>query len=93
MRIRTMRTPRLSSLASRYLWGRAGLLISASAVAQRVDSIPDYLTALPEFIVKLDMRGSFIRNEGVRIAGIKLGLEHAGKVQYGIGYSFLLDPA
>lgn len=60
--------------------------------AQRIDSIPAYLAEPPALIVKLDMRGSFIGNEGVRFAGIKLGLEHAGKVQYGIGYSFLLSP-
>lgn len=60
--------------------------------AQRIDSIPDYLAEPPALIVKLDMRGSFIGNEGVRFAGIKLGLEHAGNVQYGIGYSFLLSP-
>lgn len=59
--------------------------------AQRIDSIPGYLAEPPEPIVKLDMRGSFIGNEGVQFAGIKLGLEHAGLVQYGIGYSFLLS--
>jgi len=68
------------------------MALGATLLAQRIDSIPDYLTAAPELIVKLDMRGSFIGNEGVRFAGIKVGLEHAGKVQYGIGYSFLLSP-
>ncbi|MBL0045318.1 MAG: hypothetical protein IPP33_13280 [Flavobacteriales bacterium] len=60
--------------------------------AQRVDSIPSYLQAPAKLIVKLDMRGSFINNESVKFAGVKLGLEHAGKVQYGIGYSFLFSP-
>ena len=60
--------------------------------AQRVDSIPNYLQAPAKLIVKLDMRGSFIDNESVQFAGVKLGLEHAGKVQYGIGYSFLFSP-
>src|SRR5262245_55489386 len=64
----------------------------AGLVAQRVDSIPEYLREAPQPIVKLDMRGSFISNESVQFAGIKLGLEHAGKVQYGIGYSFLFSP-
>ncbi len=70
----------------------AALTFAGALVAQRIDSIPDYLAAPPSLIVKLDMRGSFIGNESVRFAGIKLGLEHAGKVQYGIGYSFLLSP-
>lgn len=38
------------------------------------------------------MRGSFIRNRNVQIAGVKLGLEHAGRFQYGLGYNFLLSP-
>ncbi len=59
---------------------------------QRVDSIPAYLQEPPALIVKLDMRGSFINNESVRFAGVKVGFEHARKVQYGIGYSFLLSP-
>jgi hypothetical protein len=43
--------------------------------------------ALP--IAKLDLRGSFIGNERVQFAGIKFGLEHGARFQYGIGYSFL----
>lgn len=43
-------------------------------------------------MAKLDMRGSFISNHQVRIAGIKVGLEHAKRFQYGIGYSFLFSP-
>lgn len=60
--------------------------------AQTIDSIPQYLSAAPLPIIKLDMRGSFISNRSVQFAGVKLGLEHAGKVQYGLGYSFLLSP-
>ncbi|MBP7513660.1 MAG: hypothetical protein KA791_03880 [Flavobacteriales bacterium] len=72
--------------------GLVFLMYCGALSAQRIDSIPDYLTEPPELIVKLDMRGSFIGNESVRFAGVKLGLEHAGRVQYGIGYSFLLSP-
>jgi hypothetical protein len=39
--------------------------------------------------VQLDTRGSYITNEPVTFAGFKLGREHAGRVQYGVGYSFL----
>ncbi|MBK7084563.1 MAG: hypothetical protein IPH53_07805 [Flavobacteriales bacterium] len=76
--------PRLPSLF-------VAMALSAPLFAQRIDSIPDYLTAPPELIVKLDMRGSFIGNESVRFVGVKLGLEHASKVQYGVGYSFLFS--
>ena len=68
------------------------LTFSSSAPAQRIDSIPDYLCVRPVPIAKVDMRGSFIGNEKVNFAGIKLGLQHAGLVQYGVGYSFLLSP-
>ncbi len=68
------------------------ITLCAPLEAQRIDSIPDYLTEPPKLVVKLDMRGSFISNEGVRFAGLKVGMEHAGLVQYGIGYSFLLTP-
>ncbi len=76
---------------------RSAFLVPAIAIglalsAQRIDSIPDYLAERSALIVKLDMRGSFIGNESVRFAGLKLRLEHAGLVQYGIGYSFLLSP-
>lgn len=67
-------------------------LLTHGLMAQRMDSIPDYLSQDPVPIVKLDMRGSFINNEVVQFAGVKLGVEHAGVFQYGIGYSFLLSP-
>jgi hypothetical protein len=67
------------------------LWVGASC-AQRVDSIPAYLKEPAKLIVKLDIRDSFINNESARFAGVKIGLEHAAKVQYGIGYSFLFSP-
>jgi hypothetical protein len=68
------------------------LVLCCSTCAQRVDSIPSYLSEPSTLIVKLDMRDSFINNESARFAGVKVGFEHAGKVQYGIGYSFLFSP-
>ena len=68
------------------------MLVCPGLLAQRVDSIPSYLQAPAKLIVKLDMRGSFINNQSVQFAGVKLGFEHAGKVQYGVGYSFLFSP-
>src|SRR5690606_5737456 len=45
----------------------------------------------PKFIAKLDSRGSFISNSNVRLMGVKLGLEHAGRFQYGLGYTLLIS--
>lgn len=41
---------------------------------------------------RLDMRGSFVSNSSARFVGAKVGLEHARRLQYGLGYSFLLTP-
>ncbi len=63
-----------------------------SAPAQLVDSVRHFLEEPPKLVVKLDTHGSFISNESVQFAGIKVGYEHGGRVQYGIGYSFLFSP-
>jgi len=72
------------------------LLLALSACAgsraQLMDSIALFAAQEPRFVAKLDVRGSFIRNQNVRIMGAKVGLEHAGRFQYGIGYSFLFTP-
>lgn len=60
--------------------------------AQLLDSIALFAAQEPRFVAKLDIRGSFIRNQNVRIMGAKVGLEHVGRFQYGIGYSFLFSP-
>jgi hypothetical protein len=68
------------------------LVQSGACTAQLLDSISLFMQEKPRLLAKLDMRGSFVRNESVRIAGLKLGLEHAGRFQYGIGYSLLFSP-
>lgn len=68
------------------LWG------CLPSAAQLLDSIALFTAQEPRFVAKLDIRGSFIRNQNVRIMGAKVGLEHAGRFQYGIGYSFLFTP-
>lgn len=68
------------------------LLAGLAGRAQLLDSIALFTGKPPKPAVKLDTRGSFIRNQAVRLFGVKAGLEHAGRVQYGIGYSFLLSP-
>lgn len=62
------------------------------AHAQLLDSLHLFLGRPAKPVFKLDTRGSFISNRAVRMFGVKVGLEHAGRVQYGIGYSFLLSP-
>jgi hypothetical protein len=59
------------------------------ARAQLLDSIALFAEQQPKLVVKLDTRGSFISNRNVSFWGVKVGLEHAGRFQYGIGYSFL----
>jgi hypothetical protein len=68
------------------------LVCNAPARAQLLDSIGLFLREPPRVSVALDARGSFISNENVRLLGIKAGLEHGGRVRYGIGYSFLITP-
>jgi len=64
----------------------------ANTQGQLLDSIGLFLQEPGRPVVKLDMRGSFVSNRNVRMVGVKLGLEHAQRFQYGIGYSFLLTP-
>ncbi len=60
--------------------------------AQLLDSIALFTQEAPKPTFSLDSRGSFISNQNVRMMGVKVGLEHAGRVRYGIGYSFLRTP-
>lgn len=60
--------------------------------AQLLDSLQLLSQEPGKFVVKLDSRGSFISNQQVRLMGVKVGIEHGGRLQYGIGYSFLASP-
>lgn len=68
------------------------LITALGSRAQLIDSIGLFLTEPPRPIVRLDLKGSFVSNHNVRLIGLKLGLEHARRFQYGLGYSFLLSP-
>ena len=68
------------------------LATASSLRAQLLDSISLFMQEPPRLTVRLDTRGSFISNENVRLFGVKGGLEHAGRVQYGVGYNFLITP-
>lgn len=65
------------------------LLAVGPAHGQLTDSIALFCSERPRFIAKLDVRGGFISNRSVRFIGVKAGLEHARRFQYGIGYSLL----
>lgn len=54
-----------------------------------LDSIRYYLAEPPSFMAKFDSRHSFISSRHGRIFGIKAGLDHGGKVQYGLGLNWL----
>ncbi|MDX9750961.1 MAG: hypothetical protein RBT71_07770 [Flavobacteriales bacterium] len=68
------------------------LIALGPARAQLFDSIAHFAAERPRFVAKVDLRGSFISNHSARVAGVKVGLEHARRFQYGIGYHFLLSP-
>lgn len=73
---------------------RCALLVLAAggcrpAHGQLLDSLALFARERPRIVAKLDSRGSFISNGNVRMFGVKAGLEHAGRFQYGLGYSFL----
>ena len=68
------------------------LVLPATACAQLLDSIGLFLQEPPRVVARLDVRGSFVSNSNVRFIGAKLGWQHAGRFQYGIGYTFLLTP-
>jgi len=68
------------------------LCCATATWGQLLDSIALFASEKPRMVAKLDVRGSFIRNRNVRIMGAKLGVEHSGRFQYGIGYSFLFSP-
>ena len=65
------------------------LLAAAPVRAQLMDSIRLFIQEEPRIVAKLDIRGSFISNGRVSMWGAKVGLEHARRFQYGLGYSFL----
>ncbi len=47
------------------------------------------LKSEPRFIAYFDSRGSFISTNGVRVFGVKAGLQYAEKLTFGIGYNQL----
>ncbi|MBK8228537.1 MAG: hypothetical protein IPK70_15360 [Flavobacteriales bacterium] len=65
------------------------LIASHSAQGQLLDSIGHFLQEPPRFVARLDVRGGFISNRSVRFVGVKAGIDHGKRFQYGLGYSLL----
>lgn len=53
------------------------------------EEIKNALDTEPRFIAYLDSRGAFISTNGVRVFGLKAGLQYAEKLTFGIGYNQL----
>ena len=68
-----------------------GLCVGFPARTQLLDSIALFTREAPRPFIRLDMKGSFVSNHSARMVGVKLGLEHARRFQYGAGYSFLFS--
>lgn len=64
-------------------------LTTVYAQGQLFDSIAHFAQQPPRFVAKLDVRGGFISNRSVRFIGMKAGLEHAKRFQYGLGFNLL----
>ena len=65
------------------------LIASYSVQGQLLDSIGQFLQEPPRFVARLDVRGGFISNRSVRFVGVKAGIDHGRRFQYGLGYSLL----
>lgn len=68
------------------------LCAACHAHSQLLDSIALFAKEEPRPVVRLDLKGSFVSNHNVRMMGVKVGLEHAKRFQYGVGYGFLFTP-
>lgn len=66
------------------------LIFSASVThAQFLDSIKSATKKKPSIDIRLESRHSFLRNELVKVSGVRLGLVFQKKLKAGIGYSWL----
>jgi hypothetical protein len=86
------RSPLCAGMAKRWCTVLALALGGSQAFGQLLDSLGALLDQPPRAHFSLDARGSFISNQSVRFLGAKAGVEHGGRLRYGLGYSFLLSP-
>ena len=65
-------------------------LLSLYCQAQYFEAeIKEAMRAKPRFIAYLDSRGAFISRNGVRVIGVKAGVQFGEKLSFGIGYNQL----
>jgi hypothetical protein len=55
------------------------------------DTLGYLMKSEPKPAVRLDSRGSFVTGTNVRIAGIKAGISFADRLEFGIGYQWLVS--
>ena len=64
--------------------------LSSNAFSQKFErEIKEALKVKPKFEFRLDSRSSFINQTGVRVFGVKAGLQFDEKLSFGLGYNFL----
>jgi len=68
------------------LWALFPSLLTAQYFEEEIKTA---LKSEPRFIAYLDSRGAFISTNGVRVFGVKAGLQYAEKLTFGIGYNQL----
>lgn len=68
-------------------------LLSANTIwaQQFEEELRSALKTTPKLDVRLDSRHSFISTSGVRIFGVKLGLQYDNKLSIGLGYNRLVS--
>ena len=66
------------------------VLLSLNIKAQYFEAeIKEAMRSEPRFVAYLDGRGAFISRNGVRVIGVKAGLQYGEKLTYGLGYNQL----
>lgn len=66
------------------------ICLNHSVLGQRFEQeIKEALQAKPKFEFRLDSRSSFINQTGVRVFGVKAGVQFDEKLSFGLGYNFL----
>ena len=66
-----------------------GSVVKAQSFEQE---LKDAVKTSPKFEFRMDSRHSFINQKGVKTAGIKVGVQFADKLSFGLGYNQLWSP-
>lgn len=72
------------------------LLLLCNALVVRTQSfeqeLKDAVKTEPKFEFRMDSRHSFINQRGVKTVGVKIGIQFAEKLSFGMGYNRLWSP-